>query len=214
MSLQEDIYDRLKKSIIYGELSPGEKLSEVALAGKMKVSRTPIREAFRQLQMEGYITVESNKGAYVSKLPPEEIEEIYDIISLLEGYAAELTARRVKDSELRELRELQEQLVLSASQKKYREYIEKNTAFHHLIAHLSGSKNLVKIIDELRTRIYRYRLVSVTIPGYLEEYASHHEDVIDAIDGKDFLSARKYMQEHVIFVKEVLVNFLNENPGL
>ncbi|NIN91778.1 GntR family transcriptional regulator, partial [bacterium] len=110
MSLQEDIYDRLKKSIIYGELSPGEKLSEVALAGKMKVSRTPIREAFRQLQMEGYITVESNKGAYVSKLPPEEIEEIYDIISLLEGYAAELTARRVKDSELRELRELQEQL--------------------------------------------------------------------------------------------------------
>lgn len=214
MSLQEDIYDRLKKSIIYGELSPGEKLSEVALAGKMKVSRTPIREAFRQLQMEGYITVESNKGAYVSKLPPEEIEEIYDIISLLEGYAAELTARRVKDSELRELRELQEQLVVSASQKKYREYIEKNTEFHHLIACLSGSKKLVKIINELRTRIYRYRLVSVTIPGYLEEYASHHEDVIDAIGKKDFLFARKYMQEHVIFVKEVLVNFLNENPGL
>lgn len=214
MSLQEDIYDRLKKSIIYGELSPGEKLSEVALAGKMKVSRTPIREAFRQLQMEGYITVESNKGAYVSKLPPEEIEEIYDIISLLEGYAAELTAQRVNDSELRELRELQEQLVVSASQKKNREYIEKNTEFHHLIACLSGSKNLVKIINELRTRIYRYRLVSVTIPGYLEEYASHHEDVIDAIGRKDFLSARKYMQEHVIFVKEVLVNFLNENPGL
>ena len=214
MSLQQDIYDRLKKSIIYGELSPGEKLSEVALAGKMKVSRTPIREAFRQLQMEGYITVESNKGAYVSKLPPEEIEEIYDIISLLEGYAAELTARRVKDSELRELRELQGQLVVSASRKKYREYIEKNTEFHHVIARLSGSKKLVKIINELRTRIYRYRLVSVTIPGYLEEYASHHEDVIDAIGRKDFLSARKYMQEHVIFVKEVLVNFLNENPGL
>ncbi len=84
-------------------MSPGEKLSEVDLTKKMNVSRTPIREAFRQLQMEGYITVLPNKGAYVSKLPPEKIEEIYDIVCLLEGFAAALAAPKVNVPELNQL---------------------------------------------------------------------------------------------------------------
>ncbi len=77
MALPKDIYDKLKNAIIYGELGPGEKLSEFQLAKEMRVSRTPIREAFRQLQMEGYVSVVYNKGAYVTKLP---IEEKYDLI--------------------------------------------------------------------------------------------------------------------------------------
>ncbi len=80
--MQKEIYQKLKKAIIYGELSPGEKLSEVRLAKSLDTSRTPIREAFRQLQAEGYISLELNKGAYVSKLPPEEIAEVYNLLSL------------------------------------------------------------------------------------------------------------------------------------
>jgi DNA-binding GntR family transcriptional regulator len=211
MSLQKDIYNKIKTGVIYGELSPGEKLSEIEMAKKLSSSRTPIREAFRQLQMEGYITVSPNKGAYVSRLPPDEIEEIYDIVSLLEGYAAEVTAQKIENSELNELRKIQKRLVFLASRNKYKDYIKENTEFHHLITRLSGNNNLVKINTDFRTRIYRYRLISVTIPGYLDKYASDHEKIINAMSKRDSVRAGKHMREHVNFVKIILVNFLKEN---
>ncbi len=211
MSIQKDIYSKLKNAIIYGELSPGEKLSEVELAKSFNTSRTPIREAFRQLQMEGYISVVPNKGAHVSKLPPEEIGEVYDIISLLEGHAAGLAAVNIENSELKDLERLQRKMAVYALKKKFRDYVEENTKFHHLIACLSGNHSLAKTITMLRTRIYRYRLTSVTIPGYLEKYVSDHEKIIDSMAKRDSVRSRKYMREHVDYVKDVLVNFLKQN---
>jgi DNA-binding GntR family transcriptional regulator len=213
MSVQKNIYEKIKNSIIYGQLGPGEKLSEIEMAKNLNSSRTPIREAFRQLQMQGYITVSPNKGAYVSKLPPEEIESVYDIISLLEGYAAELASTKVKNTDVNSLVKLNKKLFFYASKKRYRDYIEKNTEFHHLIAQISGNNILTKTITELRSRIYRYRLTSVTIPGYLEKYASDHEKIVSALKSKDPVRAKKHMENHVSFVKEILVNFLKENPG-
>jgi len=118
MSLQKDICNKLKKAIIYGKLSPGEKLSGFELAKKMDVSRTPIREALRRLQMEGYTTVSPNKGAYVSRLPPEEIEDIYNVISLLEGYVVELSAIKINNTELNRLIKLKKLLFFCTSKKK------------------------------------------------------------------------------------------------
>lgn len=214
VSLQTAVYDKLKRAVIYGELSPGEKLSEQQLATKMNTSRTPIREALRQLQMEGYVTVASNRGAYVSKLPPEEIEDIYNVIGLLEGYAGELAAKKINAIGLRKLREHQKKLVLYASKRVYRQYIEENTKFHQLITQLSGNNCLAKTITELRARIYRYRLTSVMIPGYLERYASEHENIIESISKGDSVRARRYLTEHVKFVKEILVDFLKENSSV
>ena len=213
MTLHNNIYDKLKEAIIYGELSPGEKLSENELAKKMNASRTPIREALRKLEIEGYVVISPNKGASVSKLPAEEIENIYNIVRVLEGYAAELTARRVSREELMKLKEIQNEVSSRAQAKKYRGYVEENTKFHRFITALSGNNCLVKTVTELRARIYRYRLTSVTIPGYLERYASDHERIIESIAEGDSVGARKFMEEHVGFVKEVLVEFLKDNPG-
>ena len=213
MSLQNNIYNKIKKSIIYGELSPGEKLSENELAENLNSSRTPIREAFRQLQMEGYVTVSPNKGAYVSKLPPEEIESVYDVIGLLEGYAAKLASAKIQNAELNSLIKLKKKLFFYASKKRYRDYIEENSEFHRLITQISGNPVLTRTITELRSRVYRYRLTSVTIPGYLGKYASDHEKIINALKRKDPVRARKYMENHVSFVKKILVKFLKENPG-
>jgi DNA-binding GntR family transcriptional regulator len=214
MSLTEGVYNRIKELIILGEFSPGEKLSEIELAQAMKVSRTPIREAFRQLERAGYITFVSNKGAYVSKLAPEEIEEIYNVVSLLEGYAAELAAKAASSSQVRHLKKLQKELSICASRKKYREYIEKNTVFHRYITELTGNRTLVKTINDLRHRVYRYRFISITIPGFLKRYASDHEKIIDAIQKRDSPRARRCMIQHVSFVKEVLVGFLKEQSSI
>jgi len=179
----------------------------------MHASRTPVREAFRQLQMEGYITAIHNRGAFVSKLPPKDIGEVYDIVRLLEGYATELAVQRISDSDLNKLKEHQKKLVAYASKRRFRDYVEENTRFHHFITQLSRNDCLARTVTELRARIYRYRLTSVTIPGYLEKYASDHEKIIHSMTKRSAILARKHMEEHVNFVKEVLVRFLKENPG-
>ena len=188
-------------------------MSEIELAQSLKASRTPIREAFRQLQAEGYISLELNKGAYVSKMPPEEIAEVYDIVSLLEGYAAELAAQRIAPLELDRLKDIQRELLVCTAQKRFHDYVEKNAEFHRLITLFSGKITLSKTISELRARIYRYRLTSVTIPGYLRKYASHHDKIIEALSRRDAAAARRSMKSHVDFVKEILVHFLKDNPG-
>jgi len=132
---------------------------------------------------------------------------------LLEGYAAELAAKRINSLALGELKKLQKELISLRMKKKYRDYIEKNTEFHFLISSISGNKNLGKIIADARMRIFRYRAV-VTIPGYLDAYASQHAKIIDAISKKDSVRARKYMKEHVNFVKNALITFLEENVGM
>jgi DNA-binding GntR family transcriptional regulator len=213
MSAQKEIYQKLKKAIISGELNPGEKLSEVSLAKSLDTSRTPIREAFRQLEAEGYISLVSNKGAYVSKLPLEEIAEVYNLLGLLEGYAAELAAQEITAAELDNLKRLQWKLRGYAEKKNFREYTEKNDEFHRMISLFSANQMLVKTISELRTRIYRYRLNNIIIPGYMGHYVSDHEKIIEALGQRDALKARKHMKTHIQFVKDILVKFLKENPG-
>jgi DNA-binding GntR family transcriptional regulator len=213
MALQNDIYNRLKTAIIYGELNPGEKLSEIEFAKKMNVSRTPIREAFRQLQAEGYITVFVNRGAYVSKIPVEEIAEIYDIVSLLEGHAAGLAAKSISESGLKELKRLQHKLAVLASKNKYHDHFEMNIIFHQRIRELSGNASLAKIVAQLRARIYTYRLTSTTIPGRLERYTSDHAKIVAAIAKGDSAQARKCMMNHVTLVKKTLTHFLRSNQS-
>jgi DNA-binding GntR family transcriptional regulator len=209
-----EIYQQLKRAIVFGELSPGEKLSEVSLAKSFDISRTPIREAFRQLQAEGYITLVSNKGAYVSKLLIDEIAEVYNLLSLLEGYGAELAAQRISREELDHLKRIQQKLTGYTEKKKFRDYMEKNDEFHRQVTLFSTNKTLAKTVSELRARIYRYRLNSVIIPGYMKNYVSDHEKIIEALEHRDAVKARKCMKGHVQFVKEVLMRFLKENPGL
>jgi len=213
-SLRIDVYNKIKNWIIFGELSPGEKLSETELAKKLKSSRTPIREAFRQLQMEGYINVLPNKGACVAKLPPEQVEEIYDVLLLVEGYAGELATRKINNASIKEFQKIQKKMEGYVAQKKYREYVVANTEFHHLIMRLSGNGTLIKINAELRMQIYRYRMISVTIPGYLEAYLQDHERIIEAMAKKDAVSVENLMRGHVGKVKNILVDFLRHNPGL
>jgi len=213
-SLQIDVYNKLKNLIIFGGLSPGEKLSEGELSKNLNSSRTPIREAFRQLQTEGYIDVFPNKGASVAKLPIEKIEEIYDVISLLEGRACELATNKITKIHIKELQKIHKKMSVYASQKKYQDYVVTNTEFHNLITRLSGNSVLIKTNDSLRMQVYRYRMICVVIPGHLENYILEHERILDAIGKKDVVSAGKFIREHVCRVKEILVNSLKNDPRM
>jgi DNA-binding GntR family transcriptional regulator len=213
-SISRNVYEKLKDLIILGELNPGEKLCEADLANRLASSRTPIREAFIQLKAEGYIEVIRNKGAYVTKLPVRKIEEIYDVIALIEAYASETATERLARTKIDDLRKIARKMGKYAVQKKYQEYTIANIEFHSMITRLTENTVLIKIYEELRMMVHRYRMMSITIPGHWETYLLDHKKIIDAFSKKDAKLVGHLTMEHVNRVKNILVDFLKNNPGI
>jgi DNA-binding GntR family transcriptional regulator len=207
-SLRENIYQNIRDEITCGNLSPGERLLEDKLAEKFKVSRSPIREALRQLESEGLIQFERSSGIRVTKLSIKQVDEIYSLRWLLESYAARLTAESSTKKDIMYLRKLNEKLRKAAKMYDLKSWLENNTLFHNFFADYSGNSNLIQILDILKRRIYRYRMV-VRVPGHFEDYIRHHEGIVKGCEKRDGEMAERYMKIHLEMVKRVTIDFLN-----
>ena len=210
-SLREKIYKKIRDDITYGKLSPGERLIEADLVREFKASRSPIREALRQLESEALITFVRNKGITVSKLSIKEVYEIYSLRSILESYAARLTAEKATRDHARYLRDLHENLVKAAKNLDFMDWLHNNDLFHNFITDHSGNTNLVQILSILRRRIYRYKYISIRIPGHLESYLEQHEGVLEGCEKNDGEMAAKYMKMHIEKVSRVLGEHLKHH---
>ena len=213
-SLRQKVYYSIREDITFGRLSPGERLIEFELAKKFKASRSPIREAIRQLESEGLIKFNQNRGITVSKLSPEEVNEIYNIRWLLESYAARLTAEKATKADGVYLGDLHRELKLSAKNSDLSNWIQNNISFHDYLAENSGNKNLHQILVTLKRRVYLYHYVIVSIPGNFKAYIEHHEKILRACETNDGEMAERYMKLHIQTVKEILVNYLNRFPAV
>lgn len=214
ISQREDAYHKIRDAITYGQLKPGERLVESRACEIFKVGRTPLREAIRQLQSEGYVDVLNNKGAVIKTISIRDVEEIYNIVGTLEGYATEIATRYMGTSEKKELKSIQNDLEKTGLMKDYRKWLEKNALFHGYFSKVSGNLHLPKVINSLRDRIYKYRFIAITIPGHIEEYIRAHEEILEAVFKRKEKQAGEAMRNHVFYVKEVLVDFLKQSPGL
>ena len=185
--MREEAYRRLREAIFYGKLRPGERLVEVDICRTFDVGRTPLREALRQLQMEGFLDVTANKGAVVRKISPDEMESIYDVIALLESYAArEATKRLVSIDAGQELVKIQNQLLLSAeSSDDFMEWLDKNYEFHQYFVRHSGNDYLRAAAEDARAKIYRGRFAGINSPGDMKAHFSAHEAIIHAVVNGD-----------------------------
>ncbi len=210
--IRESVYNSLKSSITLGELKPGERLLEWELAARFRVSRTPIREAIRQLQSEGLVKVEPLKGATVTKLSVEEVKEIFSIRNVLESYSTELAVKNFGSREKEKLKEFRRQFNKHARSGDYSEWLETNIQFHLFFAKNSGNSNLYVFLKELRTRVHRYQFIAATSPAIINRYTKEHDEIIDAaLDGNPKLS-RTNMEKHLKSVHHVLTDFLKRFP--
>jgi DNA-binding GntR family transcriptional regulator len=209
-SLSSEIYKKLRDSITYGYLNPGEKIMASKLEKDFGASRTPIREAIKQLQNAGYVEIIHNKGAYVKKTSLDEVEKIYDVLFVVEGYAAKLAVKNITDQEIDELKKLNNILKELKDLNRYREYAEKNNEFHYRISQTSGNEFLQNVIYELRDRVYRYRFLGIIIPSHIEEFISDHENIIQALRERDMVKTEENMRQHIRRLKEILVNVLRD----
>lgn len=211
-TLRERIYQSIRDDITYAKLLPGERLVESGLANQFNVSRSPIRDALRQLEAEGLIKFNQN-GFIVSKLSIKEVEEIYNLRLLLESYAAKLSAEQATKKQITYLRNLHKKLTIAAKNLDLMGWIQNNILFHNFFSENSGNNNLHHLLEILKRRIYRYRYTIVRIPGHFENYLKHHEGILKACERNNGKMAEKFMKLHLQEVKEVLMDSLNRFPG-
>jgi DNA-binding GntR family transcriptional regulator len=212
-TLREQIVSSLRDSIIRGELRAGQKLTEPELADKLGISRTPIREAFRQLESEGFLTVIPRRGAVVSTLTRQEIEEFYEIKSLLEGYAARVAASRITKKDIDKLRKINKQLEDLAEGDDVEAFFRKNNEFHNTFIALCGNEKLLDIRNTLVRRFLRYRLQALSVPGRFMESVKQHKVIIRAFVKKDGPLAESLVVEHSLRSGEELAEQLEQSGG-
>ncbi len=208
MSQREYAYNKIRDSITYGELRPGERLIEERLCQSFEIGRTPLREALSQLQIEGYLDFIPNKGMTVTKISVSDLKEIYDLLAILEGYATELATTRLNADGRRRLESIHNELKRASAANDYKKWTDKNQMFHEYLARGSGNNHLYKLILSQRRRIYRYRLITSAIRDSIQQYFQSHEEILRAIGKGEKKRAGRLMQKHMFRVSGILAEFM------
>lgn len=203
--LREIVFESLREAIIGGVLKPGERMMEVQLAEEMGVSRTPVREAIRKLELEGFVIMVPRKGAYVAGISSKDVSEVFEIRAALEGLAASLAAERITDVEKEELERVLVVKAASVQANDFASLIEKDTEFHEMIYRASRNERLMQIISNLREQINRFRMVSLAFPGRGKEALEEHKKIAEAIAERDYVLAQALAQEHISNAENALL---------
>jgi len=210
--LREVVFETLREAIINGTLRPGERLMEVQLAEDMGVSRTPVREAIRKLELEGFVIMVPRKGAYVAGISTKDIADVFEVRAALESLAAGLAAERITEEELKELNKFLMQVTVNAEIGDLEKVVQSDTEFHDLIYRASRNNRLVQIINKLREQIQRFRITSLSYPGRIKQTLEEHKKLVEAISDRDIVRARSLAQEHIENAENSMLEALREHP--
>jgi DNA-binding GntR family transcriptional regulator len=198
-------YEMLKASIMEGRVKPGEHLREEHLAEEYGVSRTPIRQAIRQLADEGLIEIGENKRSYVTDVSPSQLEQMFDVQALLESYSAGLAAARMTDEMLNRIRATQDLLETNYRTQKSeddRQYLEDNSRFHRAIHACNGNPKLFHIVDKVVDTSYAV-FIKIGRVTESETAIDYHRRIISALEARDSEMAQLYMRTHVETVRRL-----------
>ncbi len=195
--LREIVFEAIREAIINGVLKPGERLMEIQLADEMGVSRTPVREAIRKLELEGFVVMIPRKGAYVAGLSMKDIADVFEIRAALEGLAAGLAAERITEEELEELERLLVRIGECIYSNDLNAVIEQDTEFHDVLFRATRNERLVQIVSNLREQIQRYRTASLSSPGRMKLALEEHKQIVEALSERNVEKAQRLAREHI-----------------
>lgn len=195
--LYEDVAERLREQIFAHELAPGSWLDEQSLALQFGISRTPMREAIKVLASEGLVTTKMNKGAYVTEVDRRDLEQIFTVLSLLEGQAAKETALKATEDQLTALDNLHHRLEKAAADRDIEQFFEINVKFHDMIQDIAGNKWMNGVIVDLRKVLKLQRRDSLSRSGRLLSSLTEHREILQAILKRDGVAAELAMRKHL-----------------
>lgn len=215
--LRDVVFENLRDAIITQVLKPGERLMEIQLADEMGVSRTPVREAIRKLELEGLVVMVPRKGAYVAGVSMKDIHEVYEVRSALEMLAVTLAAERITDEELNAL----EQQVLRESEEEAKKdgsdldniiYID--SSFHDIIYQAARNQRLVQFVNILQEQLQRFRAASLARPGRSKTALEEHKKIVEALSERNGELASKLAQEHIENAENAMIASMKEKGEL
>lgn len=208
--LREVVFESLREAIIRGMLKPGERIMEVQMAEELGVSRTPVREAIRKLELEGLVVMLPRRGAYVAGISVKDIADVFEVRAALEALAATLAAMRITDDELEELeRSLVEIAEVSDSQ-DIEVVVAKDTRFHDIIYRASRNAWLIQIVSHLQDQVQRFRMATLSRPGRTKEAVEEHKKIVEAISERNSELAAQLAREHIENAESSFLNSLKE----
>ncbi len=208
-SLSGRVFKTLREDILNGKYQENDELKEVAIGKELGVSRTPVREAFRQLELEGLIQMIPNKGAYVTGISPKDVHDIYMIRSSLEGMCARLACENITEEQLEEMEENVYLASFHASKGHMDQMAELDNRFHHILYEACGSKMLQNLLQDYHQYVIRIRKKTLTTPRGVKSN-EEHKMIMEAIKKRDAVEAERLANQHIINAYENIKLSLGE----
>ena len=205
-SLHDDVASQLRDYIFDGQLKPGSFIDEVALCELWSISRTPLREALKVLTAEGLLRHEPRRGCFVNEVTPQDLDDIFPVIALLEGRCAFEATQRATPEDLKALEVWHRRLQQHAEAGRINDYYQANFAIHEAIIQLASNKWLTQTIDDLRKILRLARLQQLYAPGRLQQSLAEHLAIFAAIKAGDAAGADAAMQHHLLQQREALLD--------
>lgn len=197
-SLRDQVFQRLRKDILTGQYQRGEELVEETVGKELGVSRTPVREAFRQLELEGLVEVVPHRGTFVNGISAKDIHDIYSIRSRLEGLCAGWAARFRTEEELEKLEETVYLSKFYAEKEHYEQVFELDSRFHEILYEASHSKILAHTLGDFHQYVQKARKLSITSQSRSEKSNQEHQAILDAIRLQDAGRAEELATRHIM----------------
>ena len=192
LPLRDVVFQTLRQAILKGELQPGERLMEIKLAESLGVSRTPIREAIRKLELEGLVVMIPRKGAAVANITEKDTKDVLEV-----RRTVEVACDRITAAQLIQLKEAADAFEASKGSMDLIRIAETDMHFHEIIYEATHNERLVQMLNNLRENMYRYRIEYLKDSNYYDSLVGEHKEILDAIEAGDKEKARVCMRDHI-----------------
>jgi DNA-binding GntR family transcriptional regulator len=197
LPLREVVFNTLRKAILTGELKPGERLMEIHLANQLGVSRTPIREAIRKLELEGLVVMMPRRGAEVAQITEKSLRDVLEVRRSLDALCAELACDRISEEELEKLKEACEQFQKAAGTDNVAEIAKADVALHDIIVQATRNRRLIQIVNNLSEQMYRYRFEYIKDEERHDNLVEEHRMIYESILHGDKEKAAEASKLHI-----------------
>ncbi len=208
LPLREVVFNTLRNAIIQGEFQPGERLMEVTIANKLGVSRTPVREAIRMLELEGLVVMLPRKGAQVAHITVSDLRDALEVRMAIEALSVRLACERIDEAGKEELKNTCMAFKEAINSKLVPAIVEGDEAFHNSIYKATKNQKLINIAQNLREQVYRYRVEYVKDFLYHDKLIVEHDQITLAILKGDAETAEKIMNEHIYNQEQIVIRNL------
>ena len=197
LPLRDVVFKTLRQAILRGELKPGERLMEIQLANKLGVSRTPIREAIRKLELEGLVLMIPRKGAEVADITEKSLKDVLEVRRALEELSVKLTCDRITKEEIKELEQAAENFRKTMKSKDITEIAEADVRFHDVIYTATKNQKLIQLLNNLHEQMYRYRIEYLKDEEVYPKLLKEHKEIIERINRGEKEEAARIVCEHI-----------------